>query len=420
MNKHRSLIEAIAILIITFNHFHDIHAIMGGYRAKIPPYDDPVVFINHVGRYSRVEGYFNSVSNLYTFRGIRYADPPLRENRFLRPRLRRLKGDVDAKFNAPPCPQPDYYDERKIIGNEDCLALNIFTPQMPDETTGLPVILWIHGGGYRYGSAAQYGADPITQQKVVVVAIQYRLGTLGLVGDGSKEFGGNVAMFDMHAALQWVTQYISFFGGDKNRITAMGHGSGASSAMFLSQSPLGRSSIDGVIAMSGSSMNKFSYVDDGKNATVEIANAHNCSYQSEIELIKCLRSKTTEELILNDSKLQIEQHQERNVFKSLSGMSSFTPNIETEDDDRGLPGMIVEKPEKTLADETKFNKIPLLIGTTKHETANSIDVNEIIKEFKSVNEFLKFSAKSLKFYDILNAPKKANVFLDSLSKHLIS
>lgn len=131
------------LLIICVN---ESESIVGGRNAQVPPYDDPVVFVNHVGRYSRVQGYFNPSTSLYTFRGIKYADPPMRENRFLRPKRKRLVGDVDARRNAPPCPQPDYYDENKIIGNEDCLALNIFTPQMPDETTGLPVIMFIHGG----------------------------------------------------------------------------------------------------------------------------------------------------------------------------------------------------------------------------------------------------------------------------------
>lgn len=92
-------------------NFNSIFAIVGGRFAAVPPYNDPVVFVNHVGRFSRVEGYHNSFSGLYTFRGIKYADPPVRENRFLRPRMKRLLGDVDARRNAPPCPQPDYYGE---------------------------------------------------------------------------------------------------------------------------------------------------------------------------------------------------------------------------------------------------------------------------------------------------------------------
>lgn len=80
--------------------------IVGGRNAAVPPFDDPVVFVNHVGRFSRVEGYQNPSTGLYTFRGIKYADPPVRENRFLRPRSKRLSGDVDARRNAPPVPSP--------------------------------------------------------------------------------------------------------------------------------------------------------------------------------------------------------------------------------------------------------------------------------------------------------------------------
>lgn len=99
----------VCLSLLTFLRFTKVDAIIGGRHAKVPPFDDPVVFVNHVGRYSRVEGYFNPSTSLYTFRGIRYADPPVRENRFLRPKIKRLVGDVDARRNAPPCPQPDYY-----------------------------------------------------------------------------------------------------------------------------------------------------------------------------------------------------------------------------------------------------------------------------------------------------------------------
>lgn len=105
----------IILSLFTILNFSKVDAIFGGRPAKVPPYDDPVVFINHVGRYSRVEGYFNPSTALYTFRGIRYAEPPIGENRFLRPKLKRLKGDVDARKNAPPCPQPDYYGKKTFL-----------------------------------------------------------------------------------------------------------------------------------------------------------------------------------------------------------------------------------------------------------------------------------------------------------------
>jgi carboxylesterase type B len=261
--------------------------------------------------------------------------------------------------------------------------------------------------GYRYGSAAQYGPEQIIREKVIFVPIQYRLGTLGILGDGSKEFGGNVALFDMNAALQWVSEYISFFGGDKKRIKVMGHGSGASSAMMLSSSPMGRSSVNGVIAMSGSSLDHHSYDVDAKNTTKEIAIAHNCPHNDEVELVKCLQSKSVDEIIEKDSDLQIERLQEHNMIKAMSGMASFSPNIETANDNRGLPGMIVENPEDSLKKEPE-KKIPLLIGTVKHETANAIDQKEIVKNFKSTSEFLKTSAETLKHNQLLNATKQAS------------
>lgn len=240
----------------------------------------------------------------------------------------------------------------------------------------------------------------MVQDKVIFVPIQYRLGTLGILGDGTKDFGGNVAMFDMHAALQWITDYISFFGGDKSNIKVMGHGSSASSAMFLSRSPYGRDSINGVIAMSGSSLDRYSYEENGVNSTEEIARVHNCSDKSEMELLECLRSKSVDEIIRKDSLLQIERLHEENMLKSLSGMLGITPIVEVKDDDRGLPGIITEKPDENLKKETKY-KIPMLIGTCKDETANGIDQSEIKKIFKTFDEFLKISVSKLKFNGLL-------------------
>lgn len=284
---------------------------------------------------------------------------------------------------------------------------------MPDETTGLPVILWIHGGGYRYGSASQYGAEPLVQNKIIFVPIQYRLGTLGILGDGSKEFGGNVGMFDMHAALQWVKEYISFFGGDPKQIKVMGHGSGASSAMYLSSAPMGRSLINGVVAMSGSSLSQFSHDDNATKTVSEIANAHECPHENEIDLVHCLRNKSFQDIVKQDSKLQVERLMERSMIKTMTGMVSFSPNIESKDDQRGLPGIITEQPEESLKKEPQ-DKIPLLIGVTKHETSNGINTNEISKIFKSGTEFLKATAGTLNLEGLLKTPNQLRDVLGTL------
>lgn len=104
------------------------------------------IFNFHLQRYTQR----HPVTGLYSFLGLRYAEPPVGENRFLRPKYRHLQGDINATLYGPPCPQPDPNRRGYIIGNEDCLLLNVFTPQMPDESTGLPVLVFIHGGGFRY------------------------------------------------------------------------------------------------------------------------------------------------------------------------------------------------------------------------------------------------------------------------------
>lgn len=77
-----------------------------------------------------------------------------------------MEGDINATIYGDPCPQPD--SSGFIIGSEDCLWLNVFTPQMPDESTGLPVIVWIHGGGYRYGSANQYTVSVLSVLRIYI------------------------------------------------------------------------------------------------------------------------------------------------------------------------------------------------------------------------------------------------------------
>lgn len=88
-----------------------------------------------------------------------------------------LEGDVNATRWAAPCLQPT--EDGRIIGSEDCLFLNVFTPNLPDASDGYPVIIWIHGGGFRRGAATQYEMRSLVEQRIIVVSIQYRLGSLG-------------------------------------------------------------------------------------------------------------------------------------------------------------------------------------------------------------------------------------------------
>ncbi|XP_022226607.2 carboxylesterase 1E [Drosophila obscura] len=366
-----------------------VKRIVGGKQSNAPPVDDPVVFARLFNRDARVEGYRNPTTGIYSFLGMHYAEPPLGALRYARPVYRRLGGDINATRHGSPCIQPHPQSPQRIVGEEDCLLLNVYTPKMPDESTGLPVFVWIHPGGYRYGSAAQYDATPMAQRGAIVVAPQYRLGSLGIMGDGTKQFDGNLAMFDLAAALRWVTDYISYFGGNPKQVQAIGHGSGAASAMYLSMSRTARSAGDvhGVVAMSGTALSQYATDKEPVQSVEEVAKINGCPTGNELEIVNCLRAKSAEDIIRNDDKVQTERLAGRALVKGLTGSVGFQPHIESPDDGRALPSLIVGEPEQQLK-SNNFSGIPLLTGVTKHETANSVTVETIEKVFGSAEQFL--------------------------------
>lgn len=137
-------------------------------------------------------------------------------------------------------------------------------------------------------------ADALTSKGVIFVPIQYRLGSLGFLGDGTAEFSGNAALFDMAAAIRWVHEYIHFFGGDKKQIVVMGQGSGAQAATYLTTTQRqSREMVSGVVAMSGSAYTQNAVDETPAQSVNEVATINNCQKNNETEIVKCLRAVST-------------------------------------------------------------------------------------------------------------------------------
>jgi para-nitrobenzyl esterase len=140
--------------------------------------------------------------------------------------------------------------------DEDCLHLNVWTPE-PVEGAGLPVMVWIHGGGFEMGSGSSplYDGTSFARDGVVLVTVNYRLGALGFLelGDADPDHAGsgNVGLLDQIAALEWVRDNIAAFGGDSSRVTVFGESAGAMSVSLLMAMPRARDLFHGVIAESG-------------------------------------------------------------------------------------------------------------------------------------------------------------------------
>ncbi|TVY16210.1 Lipase 1 [Lachnellula arida] len=171
-------------------------------------------------------GYFNQTAELDIYKGIRYAAPPIGE-------LRWQKPTPPAVNRTQVTPAVAYAPRSSGLGNEDCLFLSVFSPQ---NATNLPVMLWIHGGGYGEGEGVDDFSELIMTNShgFIVVAIQYRLGAFGFLSSSEVSRSGvaNAGLYDMHFALEWVQKHIQKFGGDPSRVTVAGESAGGGAVML--------------------------------------------------------------------------------------------------------------------------------------------------------------------------------------------
>nr|XP_034829470.1 esterase FE4-like [Maniola hyperantus] len=188
-----------------------------------------------------------------SFKGIPYAAPPEGYLRFQPPQpAARWKGIRNATQHGNICTQIDFYTGELVPSSEDCLYLNVYTPNvMP--TSPLAVMVYIHGGGFQSGSGNDdyLGPDFFMSLNVVLVTMNYRLDALGFLSLGSKEIPGNAGMKDQVAALKWVQRNIAQFGGNPHKVTIFGTTAGANSCLLHAISPMSKGLFHRVIAISG-------------------------------------------------------------------------------------------------------------------------------------------------------------------------
>lgn len=206
--------------------------------------ESPVVDLG----YAKYRGAYSTADNISAFWGIRYAAPPLGNLRWVEPRPPIAESSVQNATTRPrhclqagngvnttnPFPTIAPRQNQPDADTEDCLFLNVHVPGKIQARQKLPVIVWIHGGGYTSMYPPQGdGADlvRVSQGQVVVVDIQYRLGIFGfLAGSRVKKNGSlNAGLLDQEFALKWVQKYIHLFGGNPTKVTIWGESAGAGS-----------------------------------------------------------------------------------------------------------------------------------------------------------------------------------------------
>jgi carboxylesterase type B len=194
--------------------------------------------------YSIYGGSYNDTNNVNEWKGIRYAAPPIGGLRWQAPQAPLVNRSSVINASAIPnqCPQsdPNVGNQQAAIstintnaGSEDCLFLSVYSPP---NSQNLPVLVWIHGGGYGAGNGQQ-DLGPIiatNNGSFVGVAIQYRLGAFGFLSSDEVYQNGvaNAGIRDQTFALQWVQSYIHLFGGNASQVTISGESAGGGSVML--------------------------------------------------------------------------------------------------------------------------------------------------------------------------------------------
>jgi len=185
-----------------------------------------------------------------------------------------------------------------LIGSEDCLYVNVYVPDVGKREGSLPVLVWLHGGGFMVGDGSDlmYGPQYLLDRNVILVTVQYRLGPLGFLTLGNDILSGNQGVWDQRLALKWVRRNIEAFNGDPNRVTLFGESAGGFSVAYHLAAPAASEGLfRAAIIQSGSLDSPFTMLDRKKsmsNLHKEYAEAVGCP--SDQGVLECLQSTSLE------------------------------------------------------------------------------------------------------------------------------
>ncbi|KAF7649996.1 hypothetical protein LDENG_00133050 [Lucifuga dentata] len=264
-----------------------------GYVAQTPPY---AMVFTHCSSYRGTHK-----NGAFSFKGIRYAAPPVGKRRWAPPVMPLCRNtQEDAVRFGSVCPQVQPLSSTgKLIGQEDCLFVNVWTPTLRSDAK-LPVVVWIHGGYLHMLSGGEKGYSPTEKlaadTAMVYVSFNYRLNAFGFMAlevlreDSPTNTSGNYGFMDQIAALQWVQRYIGAFGGDPARVTIVGQSSGGTSVWTLMMSPLAKNLFHAAVDMSGS----YIY-----NATMQQAESDNLVFlkNTGCKDLSCLRRLSVQQIL---------------------------------------------------------------------------------------------------------------------------
>jgi len=302
-----------------------------------------------------VEGF--AKNGVTQFLGIPYAKPPVAPLRWMPPEAVAKWTNVrKADKFGPTCAQITTLGPfaGPPNSNEDCLYLNVFTP---DVKAKLPVLVWIHGGGYVDGESDDYDASKLAKDgKLVVVTLNYRLNLFGFLSHPALDnASGNFGLMDMQAGLRWVQRNAAAFGGDPGNVTLGGQSAGAGAAAANVVSPGAKGLFHRAIFQSGGYTPVATKAIALERGT-KFADAAGCKGG---DVAKCLRALPASKII------------------ALAGTPSANgPFI----NGPMVDGKIIPEQMIDAFNSGRFNKMPIMIGTTRDEANFNIGIAQYFRK----------------------------------------
>jgi carboxylesterase type B len=246
-----------------------------------------------------------------------------------------------------------------------------------------PVLVWLHGGNFVRGSAAEYDPDYILDEDVVLVTVNYRLGMFGFLSTEDEVAPGNYGMMDQVAALQWVRKNIESFSGDPNRITILGQQAGGASVHYHLLSPLTRGLFNQAVSLSGSALCWWASLKRPLEKTLKLARLLECKDAlakdgtgDSKKMMECFRSKTMEELMNTHPNF----YEWRHLEQCQEPVSAWSPRVDPESRLPYLPAEPID-----LMKQGNFQHVPWIIGLTDDEGA--FKASAFLQDMKAVREF---------------------------------
>ncbi|XP_059615444.1 venom carboxylesterase-6-like [Phlebotomus argentipes] len=316
--------------------------------------------------------------NLYVFKGIQYGDSPVGEKRFESVGLFREKWTEvrNATEFGPKCIQLPHLgdpDKTEVVGEEDCLFLNVYTTSL-DTEKNLPVFIHIHGGAFMYNTANNLDPERILQhQEAVFVLFNYRLGAMGFLSTEDEVVPGNMGLKDQVVALEWIKENIKAFGGNPDSVTITGLSAGGASTHLHYFSPLSSGLFHRGISQSGCALNPWVFAERSKKKAKIVAEKLDCPTGSVKEMIKCLKSKSAQDIVMSARLFQPWLY---NPF------SPFGVVVEK----KGVRPFLTDHPEDLIR-KGRVSDLPWIVSLTDSEglypVADLIDPPSKIEELNS-------------------------------------